>query len=124
MTPRYQLPLLLYDSTARQMERLIARMALDDALVRQGWRLERCYLNTGREHYRLYKVEGRVMTLVGVADVTIPARLAYVQHQLGMYLAGIGFTVRNSRLIIYGSRTDLAASKYKVGQLFRLQTSA
>jgi hypothetical protein len=111
----FQRPLLLYDDTARELERrFVRRMYIDDALVRRGWRLERVWLNAGREHYRLY----RGAELVGVVDVTTPTKLSAIQHNLAAYLAGLGFTPDNARLIECGAKTRLEANKWYVDQLF------
>lgn len=112
---RYQPPLLLYgDSTSQQLERLIHRMCLDDALVRRGWRLEYVQLEYGLPHYRLLKGG----ELVGVQDVRSPRVLPRIHRQLAAYLAGIGFTPERARLVVFGAQTPLDADKWRVPHLF------
>lgn len=109
------LPYLFYDDTARRLERrLLWRMALNDALVRRYWRLERVHLDEGREHYRLY-FHG---ALIGIVDILSQACGAEVDRRLACYLAAVGFTVHNTRLIPLGARTPDTAPKYGVPTLF------
>lgn len=116
MTRYHQLPLLLYDSTARDLYGLIRRMVYDDALVRRGWRVEYLYLSKGFPHYRLYHGGA----LVGLVHVRSPHRLDETQRQLAAYLAGVGFTRANTSLREYGARTPQAAHRRDVPCLFKL----
>lgn len=111
-----QLPLLLYDDVAQEVERAIRRMCLDDVLMaqRRGWRLEYVRLSYGLTHYRLYKGK----KLVGIVDVRSRSVLPRVQKNLAAYLAGLGFTPKNTRLIEAGSRTKLDAQKHRLQHLF------
>lgn len=112
-----QRPLMLYDATAREMERMVKRMCLDDAIVRRNWRLERLQLSYGREHYRLYWRAGGVEIVVGVLDVLCRSDRARVERQIAMYLAAVGFAPRNAKLVICGARTDLDAPKHYLPRL-------
>jgi len=109
-----QLPLLLYDDVAREVERAIRRLAYDDALVRRGWRLEYVRLSYGLSHFRLY----RGSRLVGIVDVRSRSVLPRVHHNLAAYLAGLGFTARNTRLVTFGAKTPLDAKKHRMPKLF------
>lgn len=112
-----QRPLLLYDQTARELERLVGRMCLDDALVRRNWRLERLQLAHGREHYRLYWRSRGVETLVGVIDILSRHDRPRVERQVAMYLAAVGFAPRNARLVVFGAKTALDAEKHYLPRL-------
>ena len=110
----FQLPLLLYDSVAIAMERLLWRLKYDDALVRHGWRCEYLYLIEGLPHFRL--MCGPVV--VGVVDIRAPSQLPRIRRQLTMFLAGCGFTPGNSEVVVFGAKTPLSASK-RVAKLFK-----
>ena len=115
--PPDQRPLLLYDATAREIERMIGRMCLDDAIVRRNWRLERLQLEYGREHYRLYWRSKGQEVVVGVVDILSRKDRARVERLIAMYLAAVGFAPRNARLVICGAKTDLDAPKHYLPRL-------
>lgn len=113
--PPFQPPLRLYgDDVSVELEWLIRKMAYDDAPVRRGWRLEYLALAHGFKHYRLYK--GGIV--IGVQDIRSPSVLPRIQRHLAAYLAGIGFTPDNTRLVVFGARTSLSAPKHGIPRLF------
>lgn len=111
----FQPPLLLFDDVAQHIERTLRRMRYDDVLMahRRGWRLEYVRLAYGLAHYRLY----RGKQLVGILDVSTPRKLPTIHRDLAAYLAGMGFTPKNLRLVVAGSRTPLDAPKHRVPAL-------
>ena len=115
--PPDQRPLLLYDATAREIERMIGRMCLDDAIVRRNWRLERLQLEYGREHYRLYWRSKGQEVVVGVVDILSRQDRARVERLIAMYLAAVGFAPRNARLVVFGAKTPLDAEKHYLPRL-------
>lgn len=115
--PPDQRPILLYDATAREIERMIGRMCLDDALVRRNWRLERLQLEYGREHYRLYWRHKGTERVVWVEDILTRRDRAAIERHIAMYLAAVGFAPRNARLVICGAKTELDAPKHYMPRL-------
>lgn len=114
----YNLPLYLFDDTAAELERMIWRLTIDDVLARRGWRLEYVRLLAGATHYRLYRICRARVKLVGIVDVMAYQRGLEVDRKMAVYLAGIGFTPANTRILIGAAQTPLEASKQRLPRLF------
>jgi hypothetical protein len=108
----------LFDMNTRAVQRLVERMMLDDALVRRGFRLERLKLTEGREHWRLYARQRGEEWLVGLVDIASERERAATVHDLALYLSAMGFSPRNTRLVVFGAKTDLDAPKQRLPRLF------
>lgn len=115
-----QLPLItLYDERARHIEKLLRRMKFDDALIsRRGWydkwRVEYLHLDEGLPHYRVFCHE----QLLGVVRIHSTSDFAYRDGEVAAYLAAVGFTATNTRLVRYGAQTLSGAEVNDVPYLF------
>ncbi|NJM55322.1 MAG: hypothetical protein HC841_04875 [Verrucomicrobiae bacterium] len=106
------MPLPLYDSAARRVERLLGRMCFDDVLAWGPYRLEYLYLERGLPHYRLYQRGA----LIGVVDVRPPNMLGALHRQMAIYFAAYGCGA-DARLLTAKARTPMNAPKRDLPRL-------
>lgn len=111
---RQPMMLMFGDIQSIQLESMIRKLKLDDALVQRAWRLEYVFLEEGFAHYRL--LYGK--RVVGIRDVTSRQMLPLIHRGLAAYLAQCGVRADKAKHVIFGARTPLDEAKHRVQPLF------
>jgi len=111
--PLFDPALLEHDRTAEQLERMLRRLAYDDALVCKGQRVEYLYPEQGFVYYCL-KAGGLLMKV----DVRSPKDLVEVQKNLAHCLVWLGFVPEETVWVEGGAETPYDANKRKMRRLF------
>lgn len=101
------------DVQVMRLERLIRRMAYDDALTYYGWQVEYLHLSTGLPHYKLL----RFGLPVWVVDVRHPNRLPAVQRGLAEVLASMQWDASEVTFVECGACTPFDAKKRDLPRL-------